>query len=750
MANKKEQVSLLIDDGAAGQQSIKIPLVAGQGQTRISRRGGKANVLLGDEDNVAPDEVKLQRTGDDLVVMFDGVDPDQGQLLIEGFYEQSGEKSDQQNVLAGMAEDGQYHRYASSVDADRFELAQLSPGSQAPHALSQMSLNSSLAGAMAGAGAAGGVAAGAATGAGAGGFLAALGGVGLGGAALAAGGGGGNDGGGNGGSGGGSGGSGGVPPSTGGPVPPGTGGPVPPGTGGPVPPGTGGPVPPGTGGPVPPGTGGPVPPGTGGPGQGTGFGDVIKNLDGSPVLGALQPTSAGFYSLGGMRFSGNKDQQIEENSSIGRFISSPGLIRFESTNGPVQEVKFKLFSGTVDAVVRLYNANGELIQTLPAVNNSSSGTDFRDVVFKAPQGQSIGYAEVVSAKPNGVIGIGSFTFLQSGASVAETLAGNPRLPDGQDATSYIMYVGGYNSNDIRINSNRKYAVNPGAGRPDGQYLEVEGDANTSFYINKFGVKSVSLDVASAKGGNSIKFYNAKNELLNEIPLEVTPGYNTTNFQTQSVAYQAPAGQSIAYFVVKTEVSYSFPTVAKIDNIKYSQQPGGRMALDSASEENDVLATQYHGGAQDDVLALDEVAYLATIKAGVHGGAGIDTLKLTGAGQTLDLAGLTGISTAAKISSFEKIDLTGGGDNTLKISLNDVLNLGGRDLFVADGKTQFMVNGDVGDKVALSNMQGNGKDAGTWAQASADVTVGGVVYNVYEHSLTHAELLVQQGVTTNLI
>ncbi|WP_165987213.1 Ig-like domain-containing protein [Caballeronia sp. SBC1] len=122
---------------------------------------------------------------------------------------------------------------------------------------------------------------------------------------------------------------------------------------------------------------------------------------------------------------------------------------------------------------------------------------------------------------------------------------------------------------------------------------------------------------------------------------------------------------------------------------------------------------------------------------------VNTLHLTGDHQVLDLTSLTGQTAAAKISGIEAIDL-GGQHNTLKLSLTDVLNLGETDLFMKDGKQQMMVQGKEGDEVDLSNSHIAGLAEGEW-QAHGTAQVGGVTYNVYEHSGAHTELLVQQGV-----
>ncbi|WP_158938291.1 hypothetical protein [Burkholderia sp. S171] len=110
---------------------------------------------------------------------------------------------------------------------------------------------------------------------------------------------------------------------------------------------------------------------------------------------------------------------------------------------------------------------------------------------------------------------------------------------------------------------------------------------------------------------------------------------------------------------------------------------------------------------------------------------------------IDLTSLTGKTIGSTIMGIDTIDL-GGQHNTLKIAMIDVLNLGETDLFRIDGKQQLMVNGKAGDSVKLSNTRVAGIADGEWEQ-QAETKVGGVTYDVYEHSTAHVELMVQQGV-----
>jgi hypothetical protein len=132
---------------------------------------------------------------------------------------------------------------------------------------------------------------------------------------------------------------------------------------------------------------------------------------------------------------------------------------------------------------------------------------------------------------------------------------------------------------------------------------------------------------------------------------------------------------------------------------------------------------------------------------IHGNTGINTITVADDHQLIDLTSLTGKTIGSTITGIERIDL-GGQHNTLKIAMIDVLNLGETDLFRADGKQQFMVNGKAGDTVELSNTRVAGIADGDW-ERQGNATIGGVAYDVYEHSTAHVELMLQQGVQLSM-
>ncbi|MDN7430403.1 Ig-like domain-containing protein [Burkholderia sp. AU45388] len=183
----------------------------------------------------------------------------------------------------------------------------------------------------------------------------------------------------------------------------------------------------------------------------------------------------------------------------------------------------------------------------------------------------------------------------------------------------------------------------------------------------------------------------------------------------------------------------------IDNFQFSR-PVPDQLIDPPAFLELAGDTAYYGGSGDTVFTVGDVSYFTRNSSGVHGGAGVDTLKLTGSGQTLDLATLMDVGGHCKISSIEIVDITGTGNNALKLSMRDVLELGHENVFRSDGHTQLMVKGDAGDRVELSGMKG--LDAGQWTKHGL-VAVDGLAFMLYENAAMNVELLVQAIVTTQL-
>jgi Ca2+-binding RTX toxin-like protein len=152
-------------------------------------------------------------------------------------------------------------------------------------------------------------------------------------------------------------------------------------------------------------------------------------------------------------------------------------------------------------------------------------------------------------------------------------------------------------------------------------------------------------------------------------------------------------------------------------------------------------------------------------ARVDGGGGYDTLVLNGTGMNLDLSSIANQGgsdpeNTSRVESIEIIKLSSSSSeiNTLTLSLNDVLDMSGMNLFNnysglndgtynlaaggADGanpeaRHQLLIDGFAGSTV---NSSGWGASAGTVIDSTS-----GITYNVYNQGL-YAQLLINSNLT----
>ncbi|WP_052700425.1 FG-GAP-like repeat-containing protein [Methylocucumis oryzae] len=178
----------------------------------------------------------------------------------------------------------------------------------------------------------------------------------------------------------------------------------------------------------------------------------------------------------------------------------------------------------------------------------------------------------------------------------------------------------------------------------------------------------------------------------------------------------------------------------------------------------------YGGSGNDrfILTADNLAKLAVgVTSGqlarINGGSGIDTLELNGSGLGFDLTTIAnqGGSTHAdssRLESIERIDLTGSGNNSLTLKVNDVLDMSEMNRFNnangwADGsynlatggangvnperRHQIVIDGDNGDVLLFA-------DNTNW-QFAGTVTNNGTVYNVLNNTQSAAQVLLSSAV-----
>ncbi|CAN7196984.1 Ig-like domain-containing protein [Caballeronia sp. LjRoot31] len=376
-------------------------------------------------------------------------------------------------------------------------------------------------------------------------------------------------------------------------------------------------------------------------------------------------------------------------------------------------------SGTVGAVIRIYRDGSLLSTTTVDATGKWGGTSKANYdyppngvhtytvtqtvggVTSAPSAGcvlNVGGSVVINGVPavptitndSGVVILGNTTTQSAHLSFSGTSS-----PTGNDIIT--LYDGSTAIGSVTADQNGKWKIAPTANFANGAH---------DFYIT---------DLPSIVAGGS---YLPGTSL--HVPLTVATGLSSMLQPTSSDATDDTA-----------------QAASGVD----STQPDHHTVV---GEHDAFIGTAANGNETVDLNA-DPASYFKETTAHIQGSGGtaIDTLHLTGDHQVLDLTSLTGQTAAAKISGIEVIDL-GGHANNLKLSLTDVLNLGEQDLFQKDGHQQLMVKGSNGDTVDLSNAHIAGVADGQW-QAEGTAVVGGVTYNVYEHSGAHTELLVQQGV-----
>ena len=129
-----------------------------------------------------------------------------------------------------------------------------------------------------------------------------------------------------------------------------------------------------------------------------------------------------------------------------------------------------------------------------------------------------------------------------------------------------------------------------------------------------------------------------------------------------------------------------------------------------------------GGAGDDLLSVGDLNFRR-----VEGDSGTDTLQFSMSGSTIDLR----LIANNKTTGFEKFDITGTGNNTLAVSLQDVLDL-------SDTSNTLFVAGNTGDTVTGSFTGGT---------VTQNVVIDSVSYTQYVSG--QGTLLVETDITQSI-
>jgi VCBS repeat-containing protein len=219
-------------------------------------------------------------------------------------------------------------------------------------------------------------------------------------------------------------------------------------------------------------------------------------------------------------------------------------------------------------------------------------------------------------------------------------------------------------------------------------LDITGTGNNTLKLNMLNLQTLSgaADNTNTAGANESQMLVVHGDSGDAVILENAASWTVSNSLLGSTL-------SSTY-----GLDYGFITGSPIRKYTQYTKDGVTLFVDDATAVADMVGTsgadvltgtanadviygnggadQIQAGAGNDVVILNvnSVATLAASNSAVvNGGAGVNSLKLSGFNNTLDL---TNATVSGKVDNFSVIDLRQGNGNKVKINLQDVLDLSG--------------------------------------------------------------------------
>ncbi|MBO1470198.1 Ig-like domain-containing protein [Enterobacter ludwigii] len=428
-----------------------------------------------------------------------------------------------------------------------------------------------------------------------------------------------------------------------------------------------------------------------------------------------------------------------------RVVDAAGNYTESSQNVVVDQV-------APDAPTDVVRSGNDVTVTLPG-SNVTAGDSVLVKVGDVSVTHTLTAADIANGNVTLSLPPGGYTDIPVGAAIVDA-AGNSSDYRTSDFTSTNNFesVDEFTAIDAgQWVHGMRFSHSPASETNRFEFVKQGSDSNSSLYLRgtaqetgmsgsmfvdfQYGASDINFDFNPNFVGNLtvVSFYDINGNLIDSVNVD-----EINNNSIYPIAFSSPDKP-----VYRMEIHHQELTLGRgfgftVDNLVVSGNakfvtPGEFLA----DNQGDI----WYGDAADNLYQVSDVASLNN--ATIQGGEGLDTLKLLGADQQLDLSAL-----GNKIQSMEVIDITGSGNNTLTLRAGEVLENASQNLFHDNGFNQMMVKGDAGDKVNLSDLLPNDIDPGNWTNGGT-VNVGGVEYQSFQMDSLNTEILVQMGVTVTL-
>nr|BFD40925.1 hypothetical protein FFPRI1PSEUD_24240 [Pseudomonas sp. FFPRI_1] len=282
----------------------------------------------------------------------------------------------------------------------------------------------------------------------------------------------------------------------------------------------------------------------------------------------------------------------------------------------------------------------------------------------------------------------------------------------------------------------KFEIQPGADLPLGTYtLEIV----ISTYSTSIFISSTFFTLTVVAPGTAPLI----TEVLDDVGLIATASISEDTRSDTIAAAEKDAGSNVQTLTLGTEhnalVHPQTDAPSHTLTASSNNQPDPTalwILLDDGSEQgvllNENTLSEVRGGDGNDLIGIRDTSFKL-----IDGGQGVDVLLLDAKDMSIDLDELIG-----RITGIEKIDLGKDSSNSISLSAQSLEGLTVENLLLADGKQQFVIQGD-----ASSTLQLKEGPAGNWTDGG-ETNIDGVIYHAYLSGST--ELLVEQNVQVNIL